>query len=1187
MTDSLEASAATITQEVIDQRKKELGEILDLPEDVRQRAAELYAEAQLSLEREKFLTGRRQQFESRIASAEKRHEEVDVGLKQIKMTQPVAPVETDVNELHVLLTAEQAELKTLKARKVSLDEQAAKRTLRRSEALQRLTEIDAEIDQVKNQAALGPATGEPPQLSQAKRIANLCRLRAVRVEKPTLVDELRLYDVEATLNLLQAERSLNAMQIDQLTKQVQLTTNALQTAREKVADTALANASEAAEEVPAILRPIAEVSRKMAEQNVQLTHAIQLAEAEQKRVRTRLEDMKQKFAYINVKKDSVGLTPSIGALLRNQRRILPDTRSLRISSEHHNEKMDQVQLELFDLDEMRARLIHLEEEAERELRQLPGDPSVNVTPQNIAIARGLLESRANVVKSLVKGQSNYFEVLADTSIAEVDLIRQTNEFREYIDECVLWIRSHPPMYAPLTADDWNSERDSIRRVTSELPKILPALAADAKRYPFLYMGIAMFLFILVVARPILAVRLRRIAEMVRSSAYSHFYPSLVALAINVISCLLFPVILGFVGMRLNVIAQSEPGFEVISYGLLIAAIVTLPLVYFSRIFGKNGLADAHFDWSQHTTSLMRRNVRWITGILVPLVLVGATLSLQQAATSPGLAHRVVFVVASFSVLVLIWRVLHPDRGLPKEFLKQHEGGWLERLKLIWFWGALALPVCLATLAIMGYAYTANELAWRGFCSLTIIALLWILHGLSMRLLLVHRRRLAVERARKRYAEYQRQREEEAAAAAAAEAAAAREDAADKTTQLAEQIPKTVKSEERVIANLPGVSVTSAGLVMEDDPLADLRANTEQSRRLVGSLLIGAAVIMLWMTWHNVLPALGFLERWPLWSSSREVVQTFTNESGLTETRTREEVDPITIADVFLACFVAIVGSIAARDLPGLLELAVLQRLPLEKSVRYAITTISSYVVISIGLFAACALLGLHWEQIKWMATALTFGLAFGLQEMFANFVAGIILLFERPIRVGDIVTTDDVTGIVSRIRMRATTITNFDHKDYVVPNKDFITGRLLNWTLSDHVNRITIEVGVAYGADTAKAKELMLRIAEEHPKVVSDPNPMATFEEFSDSSLKVVLRCFIAISTMPSRLSVIDELHTAIDAAFKDAGLEIAFPQQDVHLRDIPMDLLQSLTPSPNGNGSGTDSSSRPSGVFDGDRKGK
>jgi potassium-dependent mechanosensitive channel len=183
-----------------------------------------------------------------------------------------------------------------------------------------------------------------------------------------------------------------------------------------------------------------------------------------------------------------------------------------------------------------------------------------------------------------------------------------------------------------------------------------------------------------------------------------------------------------------------------------------------------------------------------------------------------------------------------------------------------------------------------------------------------------------------------------------------------------------------------------------------------------------------------------------------------------------------------------------------------------------------------------------------------------LQEIFANFVSGLIILFERPVRVGDVVTIDSVTGVVSRIRMRATTIIDGDRKELIIPNKEFITGRVLNWTLTDPVNRVVIKVGVAYGSDTHRATDILLDLAKKHPHVLDDPPPGVALESFGDSALNFVLRCFLP--NMDNRGTVIHELHMAIDHEFRAAGIEIALPQQDVHVRSIelPPSMAQPAT---------------------------
>ena len=224
-------------------------------------------------------------------------------------------------------------------------------------------------------------------------------------------------------------------------------------------------------------------------------------------------------------------------------------------------------------------------------------------------------------------------------------------------------------------------------------------------------------------------------------------------------------------------------------------------------------------------------------------------------------------------------------------------------------------------------------------------------------------------------------------------------------------------------------------------------------------------------------------------------------------------------------------------------MTVLERLRIDAAGRFAFSTLARYAIVVVGLVSASATIGIGWAKVQWLATALTFGLAFGLQEIFANFIAGLIILFERPVRVGDMVTLENVTGVVSRIRIRATTITDSDRKEYIVPNKEFITGRTLNWTLSDTINRVVINVGLAYGSDTELVRDILLRAASEHPAVLRDPGPSASFEEFGDSSLRLVLRCFLP--NLSERTRVIHELHTAINRELMAHGIEIAQPHPE------------------------------------------
>ena len=192
---------------------------------------------------------------------------------------------------------------------------------------------------------------------------------------------------------------------------------------------------------------------------------------------------------------------------------------------------------------------------------------------------------------------------------------------------------------------------------------------------------------------------------------------------------------------------------------------------------------------------------------------------------------------------------------------------------------------------------------------------------------------------------------------------------------------------------------------------------------------------------------------------------------------------------------------AVKNIPGFLDLTILNRVDLDQGMSYAITTVARYIIALVGLLLAFGALGVTWSKVQWLAAAMTVGIGFGLQEIFANFVSGLIILFERPIRLGDIVTVGDVSGSVTRINIRATTVTDWDRREFVIPNKEFITGKLLNWTLTDPITRVVVPVGIAYGSDTALAEKLLLKLAAENPHVMKDPAPRAVFTGFGDSSL--------------------------------------------------------------------------------------
>ncbi len=313
-------------------------------------------------------------------------------------------------------------------------------------------------------------------------------------------------------------------------------------------------------------------------------------------------------------------------------------------------------------------------------------------------------------------------------------------------------------------------------------------------------------------------------------------------------------------------------------------------------------------------------------------------------------------------------------------------------------------------------------------------------------------------------------------------------------------------------------------------LPDLGQIDADTRRLIRTLTTAGALAGVWVVWSDMVPALSVLDRVTLWPLGAE--------PGTEGVLTLEHLGFVVIVTVLTAAL--------ARNVPALLEMLLLH-LPIQPGARYALTSMSRYALVLGGGLAVFGGLGVSWSSVQWLVAAFGVGLGFGLQEIFANFVSGLLLLVERPVRVGDTITVGGVTGVVTRIRIRATTIQDWDLKELVVPNKDLVTGQLLNWTLSDAANRVTVFVGVAYESDVDQVTRVLREIVTGTPLVLETPEPNVTFEEFGDSALKFCIRAYVR--DIDERLPAIHALHTAIARRFRREGIEIAFPQMDIHVR--------------------------------------
>jgi potassium-dependent mechanosensitive channel len=579
-----------------------------------------------------------------------------------------------------------------------------------------------------------------------------------------------------------------------------------------------------------------------------------------------------------------------------------------------------------------------------------------------------------------------------------------------------------------------------------------------------------------------------------------FRPTFDATCATAFLSLLPTVAIAYLGWRLKVSHYSTDFQIAAGEGLIHVALVIWSIGLARKVLRRDGLGRAHFGWFGPSCDSVRNTLFWSACALAPLVAIISTLSALGESDWEDSLGRLTFMVAMLLVAWCLHQLLRRRKGALFDIVEHARGKSSLNARRFGYIIALVVPIALFVAAGLGFYLSALHIAGQLFITLLSVFALLLVAQLLLRWMVLARRRVAREQARKR------------------------RDAMRESLGAAQE---TVPEPEEEI---------------------DLTRVDAQSVRLVRSAFAIGIAVACYFIWSTDLPALSVLESQTLWETvdtvQREIPLAGTNE---TEIVTEQVKVPITLRDAAVFLFIAAITFIAVQNLPGLLEIILLQRLSLIAGERYAIKSIVAYLLTMAGGIWAFTVIGLSWSKIQWLVAAVGLGLGFGLQEIFANLISGLIILFERPIRVGDTVTVGEISGTVSRIRIRATWITAFNRRELIVPNKEFVTGRLVNWTLSDQVLRVDIKVGIAYGSDTGLAKELIMNVARAHEHVLNDPEPVVYFVGFGDSSLDFELRAHCP--NMDSFLVVRDAMHTGIDAAFRQHGIEIPFPQRDIHMR--------------------------------------
>ena len=696
----------------------------------------------------------------------------------------------------------------------------------------------------------------------------------------------------------------------------------------------------------------------------------------------------------------------------------------------------------------------------------------------------LLTERRKMSSDLIKSLNNQLNLAISLELTQQQITQISDQIQLKLDQQSFWVKSNSPINL-----DWFAElpRAFIAQVDGILKKI--GLPTNYSNLPYLLMY-CLGLFVVGGAifkfKDRIKQRLSKINGEINRLKYDNQWNTPQALLLTAFLTLSGTLWFLAICQMLGFFFMKNPT-EFWDWSFSMAGYWWF-FTFWLSLFRPNGIFVRHFEFSQQSAVRFQSVIK---RIVVAVVLLLNT-SVFSNVTDYGLANDVIGQVNTIVSLLFCIIIIAPRF---KNVLRSYEDEKKNHnhiiVKIVQF-GLQIIPVGLVLLVALGYYYTALNLIQHLINSYIAWCMWWLIRQVIYRGITVSSRRLAHRRL-----------------------------------------------EEKLRQKQAGFNddSTSDDVVVLNEKEEGLALNEVRSQLLrFADLFIWTALIgIFYYVWSDLVTVASYLREVTLWQ------QTTTTEAGTVT-------ESITLFNLLVALVIVGITYVLVRNISGILEVLIFSRVNLSQGTPYTITTLLTYIFIAIGGAWAFATLGMSWSKLQWLFAALSVGLGFGMQEIFANFVSGIILLFERPIRVGDTVTINDVSGTVAKIRIRAITLIDFDRKEVIVPNKSFVTGQVINWALSNTMTRLVINVGVAYGSNLELVKKLLLQAANEQTTVLKDPEPRAYFLSFGASTLDHELRVYVA--QLAERTNTIDALNRRINELFAENNIDIAFNQLDVFIKN-------------------------------------
>ncbi len=1028
-----------------------------------------------------------QSIETAPAEIKKIRENMDMLAQQSQQQEEGDDVADKIppTDLEQQLLKARAHYTTIEADVAALTRQLNTQKERPVKAGQRLVEIKESEQELLAVINMPTPPAESSQVAEAQDWMQQTQLQALHSETRMLNQEL--VSMPVLVELATVQREAAGRRLERARALVQRLEAKVNRKRQDEATQSMGQAQEAMRQVAGsqpFLQQAAATNTELSDALQAVTTALEGMTKEKDTLERELKKIGESSQSTKQKIELAGLGQALGLLLHEQRRTLPDVRILRKKLAHNEQVIAETGLLQVQSAEERKKLEDVDGYIMELAADSPSDELTKIAPE----LRALLTHRRDLLDKLIPSNQTYLSMLAELEVLYQQFVNAVVAFDSLLAERLLWMRSTPFM----RLKDFRTLPHEAATLVAPGQWLATGKALINQTSSSLVLVLAgVFTAILIRYKSRMLTQLETVIRSAANPATYRFALPLHAFGLTVLLALSWPLLIFTLGWQIHSLAEPTDFTRAVATGVIIVSYRFFLLRVLRKLLLPKGLAAGFFHWPKSTITLLRREVGWFMATFLPAVFITQlAFFVNFRAGGSHTLGRLTFIVGLGILGIFLYRLLHPQTGVWSRFVEKHSQLLLARLYPLVFLLIVLLPLVLSGLILAGYVFAVGALLSCLINSIWLALGLVVCHQLIERWLIQSSRRLSLQKAMIRRAQVKAERE----------------------------------------AGQIAIDNESGPL---EEPVEDLVELSTESRKLLDTLVAMSACVGLWLVWDEVLPALRIFNEFTLWTHT-------VNVNG------QATIVPVTLADAGLVVLIGILTSTATRHFPSLLKIVLLQHLDMTPGGRYTATTLSRYVIGGIGLTVIADLLGFSWSQIQWLVAALGVGIGFGLQEIVANFISGLIILFERPIRVGDVVTIGTTDGVVTRIRIRATTIRDFDRKELLVPNKEFISGRLLNWSLSDPVIRILLPVGIAYGSDVQAAMRLMMQAAEENALVLKEPKPLVTFDSFGDNALLLMLRCFIG--TVDDRLGAKSGLHQIIDRKFREAEISMAFPQRDVHL---------------------------------------